>query len=74
MTVEVTKEPEGNWPLENCCICRSPTLYWYGTGERNVALCQWCADLVEPDELPTKAQWVEAERRSSTVSSFAAPW
>ena len=39
MSVEVHKEPsEMNcWPKENCCVCRTPTSYWYGTGPLNVA-------------------------------------
>ena len=27
---------------ENCCMCRTPTRYWWGKGERNVALCPDC--------------------------------
>ena len=45
MSVDVHKEPsEMNcWPKENCCVCRTPTSYWYGTGPLNVALCPTCA-------------------------------
>jgi hypothetical protein len=64
MSVEVHKEPsEKNcWPKENCCVCRTPTSYWYGTGPLNVALCPTCATRATADSLPTKAQWIDAER------------
>ena len=76
MSVEVHKEPANMdcWPKENCCVCRLPTAYWYGTGPLNVALCQACAIRAEPDRLPTKAQWMDAERRANKLPSFAAPW
>ena len=62
------------WPQENCCVCRTPTAYWYGTGLTNVALCPTCATQSKPDKLPTKAQWIEAETRANKRPSFAAPW
>lgn len=76
MSVEVHKEPsEMNcWPKENCCVCRTPTSYWYGTGPLNVALCPTCATRATADSLPTKAQWIDAERRANKRPSFAAPW
>lgn len=63
MAVEVTRDAT-DWrePAENCCICRQPTRYWYGTGDRNVALCQACAQGAEADKLPTKREWCAAER------------
>ena len=63
MSVDVHKEPsEMNcWPKENCCVCRTPTSYWYGTGPLNVALCPTCATRATADSLPTKAQWIDAE-------------
>lgn len=76
MSVEVHKEPDSMdcWPKERCCVCRTSTSYWYGTGPLNVALCQACAILAEPSNLPTKAQWIEAETRANKRPSFAAPW
>lgn len=64
MAVDI--EHDGSGPadvLENCCKCRQPTRYWYGTGARNVALCQTCASQVEPEDLPSKKEWCEEERR-----------
>jgi len=74
--VEVHKEPDSMdcWPPEHCCVCLAPTSYWFGTGPLNVALCPTCATQAEPDKLPTKAQWIEAEKRSNKRPSFAAPW
>ena len=76
MSVKVHKEPDSMdcWPKENCCLCRTPTSYWYGTGSRNVALCQGCAIRAESSKLPTKAEWIEAERRAKKLPSFSAPW
>ncbi len=76
MTVEVHKEPsEMNcWPKENCCVCRTPTSYWYGTGAMNVALCPTCATRATAENLPTKAQWIDAEKRANKRPSFVAPW
>lgn len=47
---------------ENCCLCRAPTRWWWGTGARNVALCQSCAKTAKKSDLPTKADWVAKER------------
>ena len=74
--VEVHKEPGGAavWPLENCCVCRMPTSYWFGTGSLNVALCQACAIRAETATLPTKKEWCERERKLMKQPSFAAPY
>lgn len=48
---------------ENCCVCRTPTLFWYGTGPDNVALCEPCAAVTEASQLPSKAEWIAKERR-----------
>lgn len=65
-------------PAENCCLCRAPTRWWWGTGARNVALCPTCATRASADSLPTKAQWIDAEidaeKRANRRPSFAAPW
>ena len=65
--VEVQKEPdsEHDWFMENCCVCRHFTRYWYGTGALNVALCQACAQRADAATLPTKQEWCERERNSA---------
>ena len=63
MSVKVRKEPDGLGPLERCCMCGERTEYWYGTGKLNVALCRACAERTNPRDIPTKAQWFEAQRR-----------
>ena len=76
MSVDVTKEPDDMdyLPAENCCVCREPTRYWYGSGPLNVALCQACAIRANQETLPTKKQWIEAESRANKRPSFAAPY
>jgi hypothetical protein len=64
MSVRVEAEPKTAWPKENCCMCRKPTGYWYGTGPLNVALCPVCASNADPSDLPTKAEWIKAERNA----------
>jgi hypothetical protein len=48
---------------ENCCMCRKPTRWWWGTGARNVALCPDCAKTTKASELPTKEAWCAKERK-----------
>ena len=76
MTVEVYKESAGmNYcPAEACCVCRAPTRYWYGSGVLNVALCQGCAIRADPETIPNKLEWIEAETMANKRPSFAAPW
>ena len=49
---------------ENCCMCRTPTRYWWGKGERNVALCPDCAKTTKAADLPTKAEWCAGKEES----------
>lgn len=43
---------------ERCCICRKDTEYW----TRNfIALCDKCAALADPIDIPTKKQWIRRE-------------
>lgn len=50
-------------PMENCCLCRAATRWWWGTGARNVALCQSCAKTAKESDLPTKVEWCAKERQ-----------
>lgn len=54
---------------ENCCICRTPTPWWWGTGARNVALCPDCAKTAKARELPTKEVWCAIERKLNQTMS-----
>jgi len=56
---------------ELCCLCRTPTRYWWGTGPLNVALCQKCAKTAKKRDLPTKAEWVEKERKLAKLERIA---
>jgi len=51
---------------ENCCMCCKPTRWWWGTGERNVALCPECAKTTKDSQLPSKAEWIASERQKRT--------
>jgi hypothetical protein len=48
-------------------MCRKPTRWWYGTGARNVALCQECSETTREDALPTKSAWLAKERELNTT-------
>ncbi len=64
MSVVVVKEK--GWTggvCENCCLCRTPTPFWFGTGELNVALCEACASTADESTIPTKAAWMASERQ-----------
>lgn len=64
MSIPVKREPDNcGLPMENCCMCRTPTPYWYGSGPLNVALCESCANKHSEEDLPTKAEWLAKERR-----------
>lgn len=43
---------------ERCCICRRHTPYWH---QSDVALCQPCALVTAPNDLPCKAEWCTKE-------------
>jgi len=63
MGLIITHDGEAAGELaERCCMCRKPTRWWYGTGDRNVAICEDCAKITPESKLPTKAQWLEKER------------
>lgn len=63
MAVKIEHDGSSNLDAqENCCKCGKPTRFWFGTGERNVALCEMCAPMYEEGDIPTKAEWITAER------------
>lgn len=63
MGLVITHDGEADGELaERCCMCRTPTRWWYGAGDRNVALCQSCANTTKECELPMKKDWCDKER------------
>lgn len=44
-------------PYERCCICGTPTPYWYLP--KDVALCQECAKITVYENIPEKDQWLK---------------
>ena len=63
MALKVIHDGTGTGDVaERCCVCRTKTRFWWGKGERNVALCEACAKKVKSKDLPTKAEWIQKER------------
>lgn len=56
----------GSWEMERCCFCRQPTPYWTTLPDRTpgqqVACCETCAPIRNPEEVPSKAVWCGLER------------
>ncbi len=52
--------------LELCCICREPTPFWTNLSDRKpgqqVACCEKCAKLANPEHIPSKEVWCARER------------
>jgi hypothetical protein len=48
------------WPLERCCFCRLKTPWWFA--EKDVPVCKPCAAEHEPEDVPSKAEWMAKER------------
>lgn len=63
--IPTTIEPDPGPPFEHCCFCGKPTRHWTNLPDRTpgaqVACCQACARLHEPQEVPTKDAWCDAE-------------
>jgi predicted amidophosphoribosyltransferase len=60
MSVEVYDPfPGDKGILENCCICRESTEFWYQP--KDVALCKNCAKSIDHDDIPTKLDWILKE-------------
>ena len=54
-----------NWPPQDsgepCAFCKSPTHLWFRP--KDVAVCVSCAEVREPEEVPSKRDWINANRR-----------
>ena len=64
--IKVRKQDDPKPPYEHCCFCDYETMYWTALPKRKpgdqVACCQACAKKHEPEEVPTKDAWFEAEQ------------
>lgn len=58
--VKVTREPDSvpYGDLEPCCVCFKPTSYW--CTEKDVALCEGCAENITLAKVPSKTEWFRA--------------
>jgi hypothetical protein len=61
MSIPITHEPLFMFLLEACCFCHQPSAHWTDLPDRTpgqqVACCPGCADIFEPDVVPTKREW-----------------
>ena len=85
MTIPTEREP-GPEPvtlgelaqLELCCLCRTSTPFWTKlpgrTPGEQVAICTGCAEATEPTAVPTKVEWLAAERALRTRKPGATPF
>lgn len=59
--ISVIHDNEPKWmPAESCAFCKAPTRYWFSP--KDVAVCQSCAEKHEACEVPTKREWLNANR------------
>ena len=66
MSLKIVHDDTPDWEVQElCCLCRTPTRWWYGTGPDNVAVCPDCAKTATHKDLPTKEQWFKKERALS---------
>jgi hypothetical protein len=45
-------------PRENCCFCYRHTNHWHL--QKDVAVCEECAETHDVRDIPTKTAWCEA--------------
>lgn len=68
--IEVHQEPTQPGParlvdVEHCCFCWKRTTFWC---EKDVAVCEPCAETRDLSEMPTKKEWcAEYDRRFPRV-------
>lgn len=62
MGLQLTREPESlsDKGSERCCFCREVTPYWYQP--KDVAVCKGCAPYANPEDVPSKKDWLRRER------------
>lgn len=69
VTEQEPKEMVRTWPAENSCMCRKPTRLWTVLPDRTpgqqVATCECCATVTEPQNVPSKQDWMARERLAS---------
>lgn len=71
MSLKIVHEGFMEGPMENCCMCRTPTRWWHLS---DVALCPACAKKTKRTALPTKQEWVEKERALMGIDWKAKNW
>ena len=45
-------------PYEDCCMCGTPTPFWYP--QKDVPLCKGCANDHDATDIPSKQEWVNS--------------
>lgn len=65
MSVPIHHEPDTlrGWSAEPCCFCHESTRFWTSLSDRSpaaqVACCPFCADIFDPDVVPSKREWFD---------------
>ena len=57
MPIPIEREPGfPSWfETEHCCFCGAKTVHWHTP--KDVAVCEPCAEIHEPVDVPSKAEW-----------------
>jgi len=61
--LKLTQEPENSGPYEDCCFCQKPTNLWFTP--KDVAVCRSCGDDHEPEDVPSKEEWIRQAQMKS---------
>lgn len=59
--ITVVHDGEGLSVREWCCFCDTPTNHW--CREKDVAVCEACAQTHTVDQVPTKRDWCQSVRQ-----------
>lgn len=74
--IPVTKEPVeitgGLSGLESCCFCWENTPFWHVP--KDVAVCLDCAKTHDPEDVPTKEEWVREAHKRAKDLGLLSPW
>jgi hypothetical protein len=68
--MSITVVHDGTGPddvRERCAFCRAKTRYWFAP--KDVAVCPTCAEIKTASQVPTKRDWVAAERSRDNLTT-----
>ena len=71
--ITVTHDQEPNWmPAEPCAFCATPTRFWFAP--KDVAVCESCACLHDAGDVPSKRDWLNAQRIAEGKAMLPGDW